>query len=432
MLNRKIKVLQLTPHLGGGLGRVLINWVREERKLKTEVSYTLACLEPTRNATEDFSDLKDILYDDLYTNRDKLTELIKDSDIVVVNWYNHPLLFDILVNYTFPECRLVCYNHVSSLYPPYNMSSKLLKFFDEMIFTTNASFEAPEITNLNESLKSKCSTIESAFGAEYIEKPKTIKNDFQVGYVGTASYSKLDKNFVKLCTNVHISDNKIKFIVYTNDSQKHLIEDTEKLNMKNKIFFMGNTKNIFNHLKNFSVLGYPLQPKHFGTSEQAIGEAMVMGVVPVVMNNLAENYIIEHNKTGIIADSYEEYSKAIEYLYNNPHQLKRMSENAHTFAKYRYSLQRKIDSWEKIFIKVMNFSKKDRFWSRDRSYYDGREVFLESIGDYKDVFTSSEENIKELFKSNIQWYSPNKGGVRQYLKYFPDNEYLKKWEKLLD
>ena len=52
-----MNILHITPHLGGGLGRVLINWVRKENELKNNV-HILACLEKTNNATENFEDVK--------------------------------------------------------------------------------------------------------------------------------------------------------------------------------------------------------------------------------------------------------------------------------------------------------------------------------------------------------------------------------------
>lgn len=440
------KILQITPHLGGGLGRVLINWIRHDNNIGNNI-HTLACLEKTLNATEDFSDLKKInFYDGLYLQEEKLRKLILESDIVIINWYNHPLIFKLLTQFKFPPSRLINYNHVSSLNPPYNMSEKLIKFFDETVFTTKASYEAEEIINLPENLKERLTTIESAFGSEkYIDYTDFLKKEyetFNVGYFGTASYAKLNSNFVEMCAAVKIPD--VKFIVCSGDDQSHIIKDAEKFNAIDSFSFEGRVDYVEPYLKQFHVFGYPLQPKHLGSAEQVFGEAWMFGAVPVVLNNTAERYIVQNKITGIIANSINEYSEGIEYLYKNPDKRKEMAIKGRAFAEERYSINRKISLWEEVFEKVSQTPKTERRWLDNNFDITGAEVFIESIGDYGEIFkeyinrSNSNQNtndlayeIQKLFNNNIQWHSNNKGGVKQYLKYFPNDKYLLEWEALL-
>ena len=94
----------------------------------------------------------------------------------------------------------------------------------------------------------------------------------------------------------------------------------------------------------------------------------------------------------------------------------------------------------------MSQSKKLRVWDK-RKYKTGSEIFIESLAKYGEIFKeyilakeqSNENNLKtkrghaiiKLFNSNSQWYSNNKGGVKQYLRIFPDDYYLNEWNKLL-
>jgi hypothetical protein len=64
----------------------------------------------------------------------------------------------------------------------------------------------------------------------------------------------------------------------------------------------------------------------------------------------------------------------------------------------------------------------------------GSIIFLESLGQAAKPFREYVEaanNIRKLFRENPQWASENKGSVRQYQRYFPDDPYLREWVKMI-
>jgi hypothetical protein len=160
------------------------------------------------------------------------------------------------------------------------------------------------------------------------------------------NYGKLHSDFVKMCDDVKVPCN---FIVCSSDTQDHLKDEAKKLNAFDKFSFKGKVPNVIDMLSTYDVFGYPLQPKHFGSCEQALGEAMLCGAVPVVLNNPSESYIVEHMETGIVAKNTDEYSRAIEYLYHNEDERKRMSKNAIVSAKKRYNIEHTGRDWNNIF-----------------------------------------------------------------------------------
>lgn len=446
------KILQITPHLGGGLGRVIINWIREDNKRGKNI-HKLFSLEKTQNATEEYKDLNDYIFYD----KNQLDTLITEADLVIVNWYNHPLLNELLYNYKFPSCRLICYNHVSSLNSPYNMYDALFNYFDHIVFTTKASYYSEEFMEYLELTDNslKFSTIESAFGSEKYDNILNIEKrynvlDFNIGYHGTASYSKLDKNFINLCkdTTEYLNPDTSKFIICSGDSQEHLIQEAHEKGVSHWFDFKGRVENVSEYLKKVHVFGYPLQPKHLGSAEQVLGEAMMFGAVPIVMNNPAEECIIKSGYNGIVAKTYDEYSAAIGFLYRNPNIRDTMALNAFNYARYEYSLNKKIFLWNRIFYEALKLNKEEHQLNKrfNKSKITGADLFIYSLGTYGKIFenyinytelenfesiTKTEEQIKELFNSNDQWKYDNKAGVKQYLKYYPGDKYLQAWEKLL-
>ena len=73
---------------------------------------------------------------------------------------------------------------------------------------------------------------------------------------------------------------------------------------------------------------YPLQPDHYGTAENALIEAMSLGLVPVVLNNAAEKAIVRDGKTGFIARSIEETAALLQMLLSSPDMRESVARNA--------------------------------------------------------------------------------------------------------
>ncbi len=442
---KKKKILHISPHLGGGVGSVVLNWMEKDF---SDSTHTIISLDKNNNNDwiKTSREKENVtIYDDCYARegfRDFLSGHIIDNDIVIIHWWNHPLLYDIMVNIDFPACRVMIWNHVSSLFAPYSMTEKLVDFTDLLVFTSPVSYECDEIKNLSQEKKKKLDVIWSTVGVESFDALERIPHEeFIIGYTGTVDFGKLHPSFIDLCASVNLPD--AKFVVCSGDSQQHLKNEAEEKEITNIFSFEGRVPSVIPYLAKYDVFGYPLQPKHFATCEQSIGEAMMAGAVPVVLGNMTERHIVKHMETGMIAESLDDYPKAIQYLYNNRDELARMAKNAQEYAKKQYDINQTINKWNELFNKVMLGNKRERIWDENnRKNKTPSELYIESIGIYatplKDFMNANNDDeknvalkgIKKLFDTNIMFYSSNKGSVLQYLQYFPEDIYLQKWEKL--
>jgi glycosyltransferase involved in cell wall biosynthesis len=443
-----MNILHITPHLGGGVGSVVLNW------MKKDVSgYRHAIISLDKNNNRDWIEINKncenvAIYDNFYNSNNfetSLRDLIRQNDIVLIHWWNHPLLYDVMVNRQWPESRIIAWNHTNSLFPPYSMPLKLFNFVDRIVFTSPVSYECPEIKKLTESQKEKISVIWSTAGVEDFENLEKIPHDgFNVGYVGTVDFGKLNRDFIKLCSHVNIPD--VHFVVTSGDSQQHLINEAIEAGIWGKFRFLGRVPRIPHVpciLSEIDVFGYPLQPQNFATCEQALGEAMMAGCVPVVLANPTEKYIVKHMETGMIADSPEEYPRAIEYLYRNPSELKRLAENAKIFAKRQYDITQTIQQWNNVFDTIISIEKRTRTWDSKDSNKSPCMLYIESLGEYAEplrqyISAQNEEQRKEaagaiklLFDSNSMFYSTNKGSVLQYTKFSPNDKILQAWAAMV-
>ncbi len=439
----QFKILHITPHLGGGVGSVVLDWIRKDF---FENIHTVVSLDKNKNLDWRTIYKKNVtFYDNFYKKKDLIPDLSKKTkyaDIIILHWWNHPLLYDIIINFTWPVCRLVAWNHASGLYPPYTIPLKTIEFVDIFIHTSPVSYESQNIKVLSDSQKKKIRHIWSTTElTQYDSLQHMPQKKFTVGFMGTADFAKLHPQFIEMCLNV--SRKNIQFVVCSGDSQEHLVQQAELSGKRDKFLFRGkgNPKEEF---PCYDVFGYPLQPNHFGTCEQVLGEAMMAGCVPVVLNNPAERYIVDHKKTGIIANSPEEYSRWIEYLYDHPDFVKELAANARIAAREKYDLNKTISRWNKVFSEMMTSPKKTRTWDDKNYKRSPAQLYAESLGEYGKPFfdylhaqkddekNNAEQKIRELFQTNLMFASKSKGSVLQYLQFFPDDVALKAWSNLLN
>ena len=99
---------------------------------------------------------------------------------------------------------------------------------------------------------------------------------------------------------------------------------------------MGPTSNPAAALANADIFFYPLQREHYGTAENALVEAMSLGLAPLVLDNPAEKAIVQDGQTGFIASSIEEIGSLLEMLLLLPDVREKISRNAiHAMAETR-------------------------------------------------------------------------------------------------
>lgn len=441
---RYANILHLTTHLGGGVGKVVLNYLKKSKN-HSKFIHSIASLDYiNEQAKEILNDIGVDYKDKLYLDFFGLIQTIKKYDIVLIHWWNHPLMYEFLVKYSLPKSRIIFWSHISGLYEPSNFTEPLFDYADKFVFTTPISFNTKIVQNLSDTKKAKLDFIWSSGGFEHIRNIKYKKHtNFNVGYLGTVDYSKLHKDFLEISNSIDI--NNIKFIVCGGNDEIRIKEESKKNGIEKKFYFVGKVDNIIKYLSLFDVFGYPLSPYHFGTCDQALAEAMACGIVPVVFNNPMESYMVEHNKTGLVVNNHQEYKEAIEKLYNNKEFRCALSRNAKKEAFKRFSLNKMVKEWEKVFDECMLVEKTTKEWNGkykgiNTTYF---QIFIESTGKFGNLFENillsqdlestnkAEKKLKKIMSSTNTWKSKSKGTLNHYLDFFEDDN-LKKLKNIID
>ena len=156
-----MKILHVTPHLGGGVGKA--HAAISAALPKEAVEQTFLLLEDPRDRRYaemiEAGGARVVIADGL----DHVARLAGMADIVQFEFWNHPRLFECLAHTAFPAMRSVFWSHISGLSKPL-IQPGLMEEAGRFVFTTEASRSIPSIALLPETARKKISVINSGFG----------------------------------------------------------------------------------------------------------------------------------------------------------------------------------------------------------------------------------------------------------------------------
>ena len=429
-----MKILHITPHLGGGVGNVIINWILNDKSNTHSImsfGYSYENIKSLCN--ENNIPLTDNV------KAEQILNVIPDADIVIVHYWNFPTLIKFLVKNKLPDCRLITWCHISGFHGPYTIPDSIVEMSDKFVFTSPISYDLDVMKSFP---KEKFTDIWSTRGTEKYQNVVKKEHDrFNILYAGTLDFSKLDCNFALLCHLILQEIPEASFIVCgTGSHEENLKRHLEGKAIRDKFQFTGWVDDLTPYFEIADVFLYPMQFKSFSTCEQVLGEAMMSGIIPVVFNNKAELEIVKNEVTGFVVDNIDECVDKIVDLYKNKkiNKYSQLSENAKLSALEKYSMGKMVYKWNKLFDEIIKEEKTEKQWKRCKggAYERGVWCFLESLDNNTSKLFSnyieSKRAIKYMFIENPQWHSKSKGSVYQYLEYFSKDEYLNDFKRIME
>ena len=320
-----MKVLHVTPHLGGGVGKA---HAAIRGALPKDVDQTFVLLEAPR----------DRRYADMIaaggariviaSRLDEISALARLADIVQFEFWNHPRLFECLARCGFPAIRSMFWSHISGLSRPV-IQPGLVEQAGRFVLSTEASRSAPFTATLSESARPNIAVINSGFGfAEASTRPLLRSGTPAIAYLGTVDFIKMHPGFFAAIDRLDGGD--VRASVWGSfDPAGPVFERVRAMRHPGRVVLRGQTTKPATALSEAEIFFYPLQADHYGTSENALVEAMSLGLVPVVLNNPAEMAIVRHAETGFVANSVEECAELLQMLLSSsPETRQRISSSA--------------------------------------------------------------------------------------------------------
>lgn len=349
-----MNILHVTAHLGGGVG-------------KAHAGLTTAMPLPVRQHFLLLEEPRDRRYADeiealgrpvdVAGSLAEVAERAAEADIVQFEFWNHPKLFECLARTDFPPMRTVFWCHVSGLFRPVIQPG----FFDEadrFVFTSPASLELPAVRAMPDERRQRLAVIGSAYGFEDEASAKSLVDP--ICYLGTVDFVKMHPGFfdaidaLKADTTVAIWGTAAPEVAARAATMHH----------PERIRLMGQTPDPRAAFAQSRIFFYPLQPDHYGTAENALIEAMSLGLVPVVLANPAECAIVRQGQTGFIAGSIAECTEILDMLLADPDRVTKIGANAREVAAKAFTAKRSAQQFVDLWSGLMQEPKRSHDFRR--------------------------------------------------------------------
>ena len=316
-----MKILHVTPHLGGGVGKAHAA-ISAALPDVVEQSFVLMEAPCDRRFVDkiEAAGARIIVADSLK----HIATLARDADIVQFEFWNHPRLLECLSRCEFPAMRSAFWSHISGLSAPL-IQPGLIEEAGRFAFTSEASLSSPAVTELPGATKRKLAVINSGFGFADASRRTPVKGRAPaIAYLGTVDFVKMHPGFFDAIDRL-VGD--VRVAVWGAADEAVTVRARAMLHPERIVFF-GETKDPQAALAGADIFFYPLQRGHFGTAENALVEAMSLGLSAVVLDNPAEAEIVRDCETGFVAHSIDECVSLLQMLLLLPDLRDKISKNA--------------------------------------------------------------------------------------------------------
>lgn len=357
----------------------------------------------------------------------QLDKLISMADIVIINWWGHPLMIRFLQNFPQKLCRCIIWNHVNGCTYPYLPFSFLSKF-SRIMFTSSYSYSNNLWSEYERERIIDSSAVVYGMG-NFIPsdiKPKTNYlhgEKFVIGYFGTIDYAKINRNFLDYYEEVIKSIPNIKVCMLGHVSDEIQREITAR-NLVAHFELPGYVENIEDYIYQFNAFAYLLKPENYATTENALLESMAYGIPIVVLDNDLEKHIIKNDVNGYVVSDVNEFREKITFLHDMQN-AERIGHSARAFVIKEYSLDDNMARYDVICQAVLSENKKIYEFT-DILGNDGYEAFAYFSQDAGNNITEMAcNNSFDIYEQiNPIFFSANKGSLYQYVRYYPTDERL--------
>lgn len=434
-----MKILHITTHMGGGAGNAISNIILQDRKNE----HRLICLQGCEKRQFIDRCVEKGIYVLEGPDKSAEREEIEQADIVILHWWHHPVMCGLLA--AFPEipCRLVLWSHISGCSYPI-LHKSFVDLFDRVFLTTPYSYDNPEWQRVErEEVRGKSDIVYGLGNLETFreELPSHQGNDkFVVGYVGTLGNAKLNENFTEFCMEVTGRIPQVRFLMVGDLSDAGwLLDEIGQKGLGEYFEFTGYCIDVKSQLARMDVFGYPLNKKHFGTTENAVLEAMAAKLPVVLLDQNTEKYIVSHLKTGMLVQDKQEYANAIYELYRNPGLRKTMGKKARESVFEKYSAQRNVEVFQTGLERVWQ-KEKHLVHFEEQCGKQPYEWFLFGLGAAEERWfrdSLGRGTQREVAEEYIRTCMPilrakSKSSVFQFAEYYPDDRVLRAWKDIIE
>jgi L-malate glycosyltransferase len=435
ILSSMIRVLHITPHLGGGVGSVILSFCNATQGISVDNS--ICCLDYAKSNFESLSCVSkkiDGIFFKPYFN------FADNCELIVLHYWNHPLLAKFLSQNCLPKEKLIIWCHNSGLFEPHILPKYLVSISSKVIFSNRCSYAA-------NNLQSLISEFPTAFGC--VHSTRNTDEFLEVGairaynnpvknllYVGTVDGSKMHPRSAEIFSDLSKQGFLIK--VVGGPGHEKLADVVRSLGGEIEIY--GEVADVGPFYRNADLFIYPLRPDHYGTGEQVILEAMASGLPVVAFDNPAERAILDKGGGVLASDSQDFVKVTIRLASDSAGYLENISVVGINRIQTKFSIKQMTNNLINIASNIAETSPCDivdhRSLSNSRivmdelalyalhSFFDGEEMVssnMNSLSSLEDLVFEKISISLKVGESAGKWCGITKSTPFHYQRYFQDN-----------
>ncbi len=424
----------------GGAARGMINAARHSAQLAPfvhEVASLCPC-EPGASALAQAAGMTVLEQ----PSREDLRCAVENADIVHVHFWNTPELYAFL-RMDKPATRVLIWIHVAGDYAPQVVTDELFQAADFVLASCPYTTELPVFARRSGGTRSAPGMVwlTADFGrlAGIQARPHAT---FNVGYIGTVDFAKMHPAYVAMSTSVAVP--AVRFLVCGGGQGLPTIRrQIEQAGANDRFELRGYVEEIGPVLEILDVFGYPLCAETYACAELVLQEAMVAGVPPVIFPHGGAQRMVIHGETGLIVHTEAEYAAAIEHLYHEDEERRRLGRNAQAFARHEFAAKRAASALNDTYQQMLRSPKRQRSWPEptiQAGETEGAAMFIQSLGQAAQHFRISmtARDIEEVMQAELAirrappgLISADGGGILHYRRHYPSDRYLRLWAGLV-
>lgn len=435
-----MQILHIAAHMGAGAGKAISGMAISDGK-NTHRILLLDQPEKSDHITRCRQNGIEVLS---CTRKEQLKREASEADVVVVNWWHHPLTCKALAELSEIPSRLVLWSHVNGLHYP-RLRSEFAAAFDACMFTSKASFQNPDWSQEEKESIEEHSELVYGMGdfqpqSVPAKQCYKIKHNLRIGYVGSLDYAKLHPDFARWLKAAVDCDKTIQFEI-AGDVVQALSDDMEKMGLSENVRFLGFRTDIQELLPSWDLFIYPLNPFNFATTENALLEAMASGLPVVASDGAVESAIIEDGKNGLLVSDQHKFAETITALSENEALRKAFGGKARADTIEQYDAERNRSRFNAVMNGVMKGPKK----IRDFQSVLGEDAFswflsgcgkdeaerLEALSEYTKESPDWGEAVLSAGGFEEIYKGQSKGSAGQFSRYYPGDKRLKNLAEMM-
>lgn len=329
-----MNILHIAAHLGGGAGKAIAGIAMQGQRLFPDKHRIVLLQRPEKEGYIQRCREQGVEVSLWSGDRTPL----RWADAVVVSWWNHPAMAQFLRDFPEIPAPVLLWCHINGCHYPL-LSAGFAEEFDKLLFTSPYSLENPLWTREErQRIREKSELVWGIgqFSPDEIAPKDDYRNQdtFTVGYVGTLNYGKIHPDFTAFCREACARVPDIRFVL-AGDRDEVLEENIRSAGLADRVTFAGFVSDVPALMRTFDVFGYLLNPEHYGTTENALLEAMACGLPVIAMRQNIEQYTVPP-KAGYLVEDAVQYGQRLELLRRDPAGREEMGRRARDYVLTRY------------------------------------------------------------------------------------------------